>query len=256
MKLSHFFIERPIFAIVISVVTVLLGTIAFTVLPVAQYPEIAPPTVVVQAQYPGADPQTLAQTVAEPIEQQVNGVENMLYMSSVSAMDGTMQLTVTFKLGTDPNIAQVLVQNRVAIAEPQLPLEVRNIGVTTQKQSPDILMAIGLTSKNNTYSPLYLSNYAYTQIEDTLKRIEGVGNVQLFGAQPYSMRIWLNPDLMYSRGLTPDDIVQAIQAQNVQVAPGSIGAEPARPKTEFQLILSTKGRLITPEQFSRIVIKQ
>ena len=234
----------------------LLGTIAFTVLPVAQYPEIAPPTVVVQAQYPGADPQTLAQTVAEPIEQQVNGVENMLYMSSVSAMDGTMQLTVTFKLGTDPNIAQVLVQNRVAIAEPQLPLEVRNIGVTTQKQSPDILMAIGLTSKNNTYSPLYLSNYAYTQIEDTLKRIEGVGNVQLFGAQPYSMRIWLNPDLMYSRGLTPDDIVQAIQAQNVQVAPGSIGAEPARPKTEFQLILSTKGRLITPEQFSRIVIKR
>jgi len=256
MKLSHFFIERPIFAIVISVVTVLLGTIAFTVLPVAQYPEIAPPTVVVQAQYPGADPQTLAATVAEPIEQQVNGVENMLYMSSVSAMDGTMQLTVTFKLGTDPNIAQVLVQNRVAIAEPQLPLEVRNIGVTTQKQSPDILMAIGLTSKNNTYSPLYLSNYAYTQIEDTLKRIEGVGNVQLFGAQPYSMRIWLNPDLMYSRGLTPDDIVQAIQAQNVQVAPGSIGAEPARPKTEFQLILSTKGRLITPEQFSKIVLKR
>jgi multidrug efflux pump len=256
MKLSHFFIERPIFAIVISVVTVLLGAIAFMVLPVAQYPEIAPPTVVVTAQYPGADPQTLAETVAEPIEQQVNGVENMLYMSSVSAMDGTMQLTVTFKLGTDPNIAQVLVQNRVAIAEPQLPLEVRNIGVTTQKQSPDILMAIGLTSKNNTYAPLYLSNYAYTQIEDTLKRIDGVGNVQVFGAQPYSMRVWLNPDLMYSRGLTADDVVTAIQAQNVQVAPGSVGAEPARPKTEFQLILSTKGRLTTPEQFSRIVLKR
>src|SRR5215831_10854992 len=256
MKLSHFFIERPIFAIVISVVTVLLGAIAFTVLPVAQYPEIAPPTVVVQAQYPGADPKALAETVAEPIEQQVNGVENMLYMSSVSAMDGTMQLTVTFKLGTDPNIAQVLVQNRVGIAEPQLPQEVRNIGVTTQKQSPDILMAIGLTSKNNTYTPLYLSNYAYTQIEDTLKRIEGVGNVQLFGAQPYSMRIWLNPDLMYSRGLTAGDVVSALQAQNVQVAPGSVGAAPARPKTEFQLILSTKGRLITPEQFSRIVLKR
>jgi multidrug efflux pump len=256
MKLSHFFIDRPIFAIVVSIVTVVLGVIAYMVLPVAQYPEIAPPTVVVEAQYPGADPQTLAETVAEPIEQQVNGVENMLYMSSVSAMDGTMQLTVTFKLGTDPNIAQVLVQNRVAIAEPQLPLEVRNIGVTTEKQSPDILMAIGLTSKSNTYTPLYLSNYAYTQIEDTLKRIDGVGNVQVFGAQPYSMRVWLNPDLMFARGLTADDIVNAIQAQNVQVAPGSIGAEPARPKTEFQLILNTKGRLVTPEQFSKIILKR
>src|SRR6201997_293674 len=256
MKLSHFFIDRPIFAIVVSIVTVLLGVLAYTTLPVAQYPEIAPPTVVVEAQYPGADPKTLAGEVAEPIEQQVNGVENMLYMSSVSAMDGTMQLTITFKLGTDPNIAQVLVQNRVTIAEPQLPQEVRNIGVTTQKQSPDILMAIGLTSKNNTYSPLYLSNYAYTQILDTLKRIEGVGNVQVFGAQPYSMRVWLNPDLMFSRGLTADDVANAIQAQNIQVAPGAVGAEPARPKTEFQLILNTKGRLISPEQFSRITLKR
>jgi multidrug efflux pump len=256
MKLSHFFIDRPIFAIVISIVTVLLGGIAYTILPVAQYPEIAPPTVVVQAQYPGADPKTVADTVAGPIEQQVNGVENMLYMSSVSAADGTMQLTVTFKLGTDPNIAQVLVQNRVAIAEPQLPLEVRNIGVTTQKQSPDILMAIGLTSKNKSYSPLFLSNYAYTQIEDTLKRLDGVGNVQVFGAQPYSMRVWLNPDLMFSRGLTADDVVSAVQEQNIQVAPGNIGAEPAPAKTEFQYILNTKGRLITPEQFSRIILKR
>src|ERR1700731_3524038 len=256
MKLSHVFIERPIFGIVISIVTVLLGAIAYTILPVAQFPEIAPPTVVVQAQYPGADPKTLADTVAEPIEQQVNGVENMLYMSSVSAMDGTMQLTVTFKLGTDPNTAQVLVQNRVAIAEPQLPLQVRNIGVTTQKQSPDILMAIGLTSKSNTYTPLYLSNYAYTQIEDSLKRIDGVGYVMVWGAQPYSMRVWLNPDLMFSRGLTADDVVSAVQAQNVQVAPGGIGAEPARPKTEFQFILNTKGRLITPEQFSKIILKR
>src|ERR1700741_1245341 len=256
MKLSHFFIDRPIFAIVVSIVTVLLGVLAYTTLPVAQYPEIAPPTVVVQAQYPGADPKTLAEEVAEPIDQQVNGVENMLYMSSVSAMDGTMQLTITFKLGTDPNIAQVLVQNRVTIAEPQLPSEVRNIGVTTQKQSPDILMAIGLTSKSKTYSPLYLSNYAYTQIEDSLKRIDGVGNVLVWGAQPYSMRVWLNPDLMFSRGLTADDVVSAVQAQNVQVAPGSIGAEPARPKTEFQFILNTKGRLITPEQFSRIIVKR
>ncbi len=256
MNLSRFFIDRPIFAIVISLVTVLLGAIAYTTLPVAQYPEIAPPSVMVSAQYPGADPQTLAETVAEPIEQQVNGVENMLYMSSVSAIDGTMQLTVTFKLGTDPNIAQVLVQNRVAIAVPQLPLEVRNIGVTTEKQSPNILMAIALTSKNNTYTPLYLSNYAYTQMEDALKRIDGVGNVQVFGAQPYSMRIWLNPDLMFSRGLTADDVVNAVQEQNIQVAPGSIGAEPALPKTEFQYILSTKGRLITPEQFGKIILKR
>jgi multidrug efflux pump len=256
MNLSRFFIDRPIFAIVISVVTVLLGAIAYTILPVAQYPEIAPPSVMVQAQYPGADPQTLAETVAEPIEQQVNGVENMLYMSSVSALDGTMQLTVTFKLGTDPNIAQVLVQNRVAIAVPQLPLEVRNIGVTTEKQSPNILMAIALTSKNNTFTPLYLSNYAYTQMEDALKRIDGVGNVQVFGAQPYSMRIWLNPDLMFSRGLTADDVVNAVQEQNIQVAPGNIGAEPALPKTEFQYILSTKGRLITPEQFGKIILKR
>ena len=147
-------------------------------------------------------------------------------------------------------------QNRVAIAEPQLPLEVRNIGVTTQKESPDILMAIGLTSKDNTYTPLYLSNYAYTQIEDSLKRLDGVGNVQIFGAQPYSMRVWLNPDLMFARGLTADDVVAAVQAQNVQVAPGSLGSEPARPKTEFQLILNTKGRLVTPEEFSKIVLKR
>src|SRR5260221_3557252 len=256
MKLSHFFIDRPIFGIVISIVTVLLGAIAYTILPVAQFPEIAPPTVVVQAQYPGADPKTLADTVAEPIQQQVNGLENMLYMSSYSAMDGTMQLTVTFKSGTDPNIAQVLVKNRVAIAEPQLPVEVRNIGVTTEKQSPDILMAIGLTSKSNTYTPLYLSNYAYTQIEDSLKRIEGVGNVTVLGAQPYSMRVWLNPDLMFSRGLTVDDAVNAIQAQNIQVAPGDIGGEPAHARTEFQLTLNTKGRLVTPEEFSRIILKR
>src|ERR1700751_449640 len=255
MKLSHFFIDRPIFAIVISVVTVLLGCIAFTLLPVAQFPEITPPTIVVTAQYPGADPKTLSEEVAQPIEQQVNGVENMLYMSSESAADGTMQLTVTFKLGTDPNIAQVLVQNRVQIAEPQLPVEVRNIGVTTEKQSPDILMAIGLTSKSKTYSSLYLSNYAYTQIEDTLKRVDGVGNVEVLGAQPYSMRVWLHPDLMYARGLTVDDVVNAIQAQNVQVAPGSIGGEPAHPRTELQLTLNLKGRLITPEEFSRIIQK-
>src|SRR5258708_8004021 len=180
----------------------------------------------------------------------------MLYMSSVSAVDGTMEMTLKLKLGTDRKIAQVLVQNRFGIAVPKFPVEVRNLGVVTQKQSPNTLMGIALPSKNNTYTPLYLSNYAYTEMEDALKRIDGVGSVQVFGAQLYSMRIWLNPDLMFSRGLTADDVVNAVQEQNIQVAPGSIGAEPALPKTEFQYILSTKGRLITPEQFGKIILKR
>src|SRR5246127_1887900 len=176
-------------------------------------------------------------------------------MSSTSSADGTMQLTVTFKLGIDPNIDQVLLQNRVAIAHPQLPPEVNNIGVVTAKQSPDVIMGIALSSKSKAYNPLYLSNYAYTQMEDSLKRIEGVGNVQVYGAQPYSMRVWLDPDLMFSRGLTADDVISALRAQNLEVASGNIGSEPAPPKTEFQFTLSTEGRLITPAQFSQIVLK-
>ena len=256
MKFSHFFIERPIFAMVISIVIVIAGMLAYISLPTAQYPEIAPPTVQVTATYPGADPKVVAETVATPIEEQVNGVENMLYMSSQSTADGTMTLTVTFKLGTDLDIAQVLVQNRVAIATPQLPQEVRNLGVTVQKQSPDLMMVVHLISPNGTYDQAYISNYAFLQIRDPLSRLDGIGNVNVFGAREYSMRVWLDPNRMYSRGLTTDDIIAAIQAQNVQVAAGRLGAEPAPPGTELQLTINTEGRLVTPDQFGQIIVKR
>ena len=241
---------------VISIVIVIAGLLAYIALPTAQYPEIAPPTVQVTATYPGADPKVIAETVATPIEEQVNGVENMLYMSSQSTADGSMTLTVTFKLGTNLDIAQVLVQNRVAIATPQLPQEVRNLGVTVQKQSPDLMMVVHLLSPKGTYDQAYISNFAFLQIRDPLSRLEGVGNVNVFGAREYSMRIWLNPNRMYARSLTSDDIVSAIQAQNIQVAAGSLGAEPAPPGTELQLTLNTQGRLITPEQFGQIIVKR
>ncbi len=256
MKFSHFFIERPIFAMVISIVIVIAGMLAYVSLPTAQYPEIAPPTVQVTASYPGADPKVVAETVATPIEEQVNGVENMLYMSSQSTADGTMTLTVTFKLGTDLDIAQVLVQNRVAIATPQLPQEVRNLGVTVQKQSPDLMMVVHLLSPKGTYGQAYISNYAFLQIRDPLSRLDGIGNVNVFGAREYSMRIWLDPDKMYARSLTTDDIVSAIQGQNVQVAAGRLGAEPAPPGTELQLTINTEGRLVTPDQFGQIIVKR
>ncbi len=256
MKFSHFFIERPIFAMVISIVIVIAGLLAYVSLPTAQYPEIAPPTVQVTANYPGADPKVVAETVATPIEEQVNGVENMLYMSSQSTADGTMTLTVTFKLGTDLDIAQVLVQNRVAIATPQLPQEVRSLGVTVQKQSPDLMMVVHLLSPDGTYSQAYISNYAFLQIRDPLSRLDGIGNVNVFGAREYSMRIWLDPDKMYARSLTTDDIVAAIQGQNVQVAAGRLGAEPAPPGTELQLTINTEGRLVTPDQFGQIIVKR
>ncbi len=256
MKFSHFFISRPIFAIVLSIVLVILGGLAYTTLPVASYPEIAPPTVVVTAVYPGANPQTLADTVATPIEQQVNGVENMLYMNSQSASDGTMTLTITFKLGTNLDISQVLVQNRVAIATPQLPQEVRAVGVTVQKQSPNIMLVINLLSPKGTYHSLYMANYAILQIQEVLKRVEGVGSVQIFGASEYSMRLWLDPDKMFSRGMVPGDVISAVTAQNVQVAAGTLGAEPAPPGTDFQLIVNTKGRLTDPKEFDRIIVKR
>ena len=256
MKFAHFFISRPIFAIVLSIVLVILGSLAYTTLPVASYPEITPPTVVVTAVYAGANPQTLADTVATPIEEQVNGVENMLYMNSQSASDGTMTLTITFKLGTNLDVAQVLVQNRVAIAEPELPQEVRNVGVVVQKQSPNIMLVINLLSEHQQYDNLYMANYAILQIQEVLKRVEGVGSVQIFGASQYSMRLWLDPDKMYSRGLIPGDVIAAVQAQNVQVAAGTLGAEPAPKGTDFQLLVNTKGRLTDPREFERIIVKR
>src|SRR6266568_119661 len=256
MNFSHFFIRRPIFAAVLSIVIVLVGGIAVFQLPIAQYPEIAPPTVVVRAVYPGANPKVLAETVATPIEQEVNGVENMLYMSSTSTSDGVMNLTVTFKLGTDLNTAQVLVQNRVSIALPKLPEEVRRLGVTTTKRSTDLTMVAHLVSPDGSRDELYLGNYAFLQVKDQLARIQGVGDVTVFGARDYSMRIWLDPEKLASRNMTASDVVRAIREQNLQVAAGTIGQPPVPSGQDFQLTISTQGRLLDEEQFGNIIVKQ
>ena len=255
MNLSHFFIDRPVFASVLAVVIVVAGAIAYFTLPVAQYPEVVPPTVEVTANYPGATPDVIADTVATPIEQEVNGIENMLYMSSQSTSDGQMRLTVTFKLGTDVNQAQVLVQNRVAVAEPRLPEQVRLIGVTTKKSSPDFLLVVHLLSPDGRYDQAYISNYALIRVKDVLARLEGVGNVNLFGAREYSMRIWLDPDQIAARNLTASDVVQALRQQNVQVASGVIGQPPVPQGSAYQLSVNTLGRLTDVEQFSNIVLK-
>jgi len=256
MNFSHFFIRRPIFAAVLSILIVLVGGIAMFQLPIAQYPEIVPPTVVVRAIYPGANPQVLAETVATPIEQEVNGVEDMLYMSSTSTSDGVMTLTVTFKLGTDLNIAQVLVQNRVAIALPRLPEEVRRLGVTTTKRSTDLTMVAHLVSPDDSRDELYLGNYAFLQVKDQLARLPGVGEVTVFGARDYSMRVWLDPEKLSSRSLTAGDVVRAIREQNLQVAAGTIGQPPVPTGNDFQLTISTQGRLVGEQEFGEIIVKQ
>jgi hydrophobe/amphiphile efflux-1 (HAE1) family protein len=255
MTLSHFFIDRPIFATVLSVVIVIAGLIAYFTLPVAQYPEVVPPTVQVRASYPGATPEVIAETVATPIEQEVNGVEDMLYMSSQSTSDGQMTLTITFRLGTDLDTAQVLVQNRVAVAEPRLPEEVRRIGVTTTKSSPDLLLVAHLLSPDGRYDQVYISNYALLQVRDVLARLDGVGNINIFGVREYSMRVWLDPDRIAARNLTASDVVQALREQNVQVAAGVIGQPPVPTGNAYQLSVNTLGRLIEAEQFGDIVIK-
>jgi multidrug efflux pump len=253
MNFSRFFIHRPIFATVLSIVIFLAGAIAVWQLPITEYPEVVPPTVVVTANYPGANPKVIGETVASPLEQEINGVEGMLYMSSQATSDGRMTLTVTFGIGTDVDKAQVLVQNRVDRAVPRLPQEVQRLGIVTKKSSPDLTMVVHLISPENSYDMLYLSNYAHLNVKDELARISGVGDVQLFGAGEYSMRVWLDPEKVAALNLNAADIVNAIRAQNVQAAAGSLGAQPVG-SSEFQVLINVKGRLITEEEFGQIII--
>ncbi len=252
---SRFFIDRPILASVPSILITLLGLVAVYNLPVAQYPEITPPTIQVVCNYPGANAQVIADTVAAPIEQQVNGVEDMLYMSSQSSNDGSYSLMVTFKVGTNLDMAQVLVQNRVALAQPVLPDVVKQIGVSVKKRSPDLMFIVNLYSPKQRYDQLYLSNYALIRVKDALARLEGVGDVMIFGQQDYSMRVWLNPSRLTSRDLTAGDVVKALREQNVQVAAGQTGQPPAAEGVNFQYTMTTLGRLTEPEQFEDIVLK-
>jgi multidrug efflux pump len=255
-KFADFFIDRPIFAAVLSILIVLVGSLALITLPVTQYPEIAPPTVLISSTYAGANSQVVAETVATPIEQEVNGVEDMLYMSSQSTNSGSMALTVAFKPGTNLDKAQVLVQNRVALAEPRLPEEVRRQGISVKKRSPDLSLVVNLVSPDNRYDSVYLSNYALLQIKDTLARLPGVGDIIVFGARDYSMRLWLNPEQIAARNLTASDVINAIRDQNIQVAAGVVGQQPSKDNADFQYTITTLGRLMNAEQFADIVVKK
>ncbi|MFT6900248.1 MAG: multidrug efflux pump [Colwellia sp.] len=255
MKFSHFFIQRPIFAAVLSLIILLAGGLSLFQLPVSEYPEVVPPTVVVTANYPGANPSVIAQTVATPLEQEINGTENMLYMFSQATGDGRMTLTVTFALGTDLDRAQVQVQNSVNSALSRLPEEVQRLGVVAEKSSPDLAMVVHLYSPEETHDTAYLSNYADLYVKDQITRLAGVGDVKLFGGGQYSMRVWLNPDALAARELTATDVIQALRAQNQQVAAGSLGAQPAANDSQFQVLLNVKGRLDNIEEFEQVIIK-
>ncbi|MEY9609188.1 multidrug efflux pump [Bradyrhizobium elkanii] len=255
MNLSKFFIDRPIFAGVLSILIFLAGLISLLAMPISEYPDVVPPSVVVRATYPGANPKVIAETVATPIEEQINGVEGMLYMSSQATTDGAMTLTVTFRLGTDPDKATQLVQNRVQQAEPRLPAVVRQLGIITKKSSPDLTMVVHLLSPNNRYDMTYLRNYAVLNVKDRLARIDGVGDVQLYGAGDYSMRVWVDPQKAAEHSLTASDVVRAIQAQNVEAAAGVVGSSPSVKGIDLQLSVNAEGRLSTEEQFGDIVVK-
>jgi hydrophobe/amphiphile efflux-1 (HAE1) family protein len=256
MRISHFFIDRPIFASVVSIVFVILGGVGFSRLPVAQYPEIAPPTITVNGTYPGASSDVVAATVVTPIEQQINGVENMIYMTSNSTSDGSFSISVTFDIGTDLDTAQVQVQNRVSVALPRLPADVRAIGVTVDKRSPDIMMVVHLYSPDKSRDTLFMSNYATLEITDALSRIDGVGSIIVFGSRDYAMRVWLDPDRLQSVGLTASDVVTALLGQNVQVASGVLNQPPVDHPRAFQISVRTQGRLKTAAEFGNIVVKQ
>jgi multidrug efflux pump len=255
MNLSGFFVSRPRFAAVLSLIIFIAGLVALPNLPIAEYPEVVPPTVVVRTAYPGADPAVIAETVAAPIEQAVNGVEGMLYQSSQAASDGVMTLTITFALGVDPDKAQVQVQNRVAQVLSRLPEEVQRVGVTTTKSSPALLMVVHLTSTDDRYDMTYLASYAQLHVKDALARGYGVGDVQMFGSGPYSMRIWLDPEKLAARSLTASDVVKALREQNVQVAAGQVGAPPAPGQASFQVAINARGRLTSEDEFGAVVIR-
>jgi hydrophobe/amphiphile efflux-1 (HAE1) family protein len=255
MRLSRIFIDRPIFAAVIAIVITLVGAIAYLGLPVAQYPDVVPPTITVSATYPGASAETVADTVAAPIEQQINGVDDMLYMSSQSTGDGRVTITVTFKLGTDLDQAQVLVQNRVALAQPSLPEDVRRMGVVTKKALPSWLMAINIISPDRSRDRAYMSNYILSQVRDRLTRVDGIGDVLMFGGRDYAMRVWIDPGRAAARGMTAGEVVAALRSQNVQVAAGTVGQPPYDNGSAFQLNVETQGRFKDPQDFANIVVK-